>query len=188
MEDIFMFQEITRRYIKALNSLDYHKISEIADIMLDTYGSTGRIFICGNGGSASIASHFSNDLVTYTKPKKQFHAIPLTTNISLMTTISNDISYDEIFAEQLRIHNVNERDILIAISSKGNSRNIIKAVEYAKEKGATTIGFTGSTGGMLKKIAGYCIVIDDNDYIIIEPVHSFICHSIAEYLKIKFSS
>lgn len=183
-----MFQEIIQRYIKVLNSLDHHKISEIADIMLNTYGSDGRIFICGNGGSASIASHFSNDLVTYTKPKKQFNVIPLTVNISLMTTISNDISYDDIFSEQLKIHSMSDHDVLVAISSKGNSRNIIKAVEYAKEKGATTIGFTGSTGGMLKKIAGHCIVVDDNDYTIIEPVHSFICHSIAEYLKMKFSS
>ncbi len=183
-----MFQEMTQMYIKALNSLEHQKINEIADIMLNTYGSAGRVFICGNGGSASIASHFSNDLVTYTKPKKQFNVIPLTVNISLMTTISNDISYDDVFSEQLRIHNVNGHDVLVAISSKGNSRNIVKSVEYAKEKGATTVGLTGSTGGMLKKIAGHCIVVDDNDYTIIEPVHSFICHAIAEYLKMKFSS
>lgn len=182
-----MFNEMRQRYIEALNSINQAKINEISDTMMNAYGGRGRIFICGNGGSASIASHFSNDLVMYTKPKKQFHVLPLTTNISLMTTISNDISYDEIFAEQLRIHGANERDILITISSKGNSRNIIRAVDYANEKGTVTIGLTGATGGMLKDIATHCVVVNDSDYIIIEPVHSFVCHSIAECLKKRFS-
>ncbi|MBI2579879.1 MAG: SIS domain-containing protein [Candidatus Aenigmarchaeota archaeon] len=182
-----MFQEMRQRYIGALNSLEQQRIDEIVKVILNAYGTDGRTFICGNGGSASIASHFSNDLVMYTKPRKKFNVVPLTVNIPLMTAISNDVSYDDVFLEQLRIHNANERDILIAISSKGNSRNIIKVVEYANEKGATTIGLTGSAGGMLVKTARHCIVVDDNDYTIIEPVHSFICHSIAECLKAKFS-
>jgi len=182
-----IFQEMKQKYIEALNSLDHKKFDQITGVIENIYGSCGRIFICGNGGSASISSHFSNDLVTYTKPKKQFNVIPLTVNISLMTTISNDISYSEIFTEQLKIHGIDAGDALVAISSKGNSANVVRAVNYANEKGAATIGLTGSTGGALKDIARFCIVVNDSDYTIIEPVHSFICHSIAECLKVRFS-
>jgi D-sedoheptulose 7-phosphate isomerase len=172
----------------ALDSLDKGAIEAVANDILRAYGTKNRIFIFGNGGSASISSHFAGDLTKYTMPRKNFHVISLSDNIPLITAISNDISYDEVFREQLRLHSVRNGDVAVAISSKGNSRNVINAVRFANETGAFTIGFTGASGGALKDAAQRCIIVKSEKYTIIEPVHSFICHMIAERLKAAFQN
>lgn len=140
-----------------------------------------RVFICGNGGSAATASHMACDLAKTTK--KRINAIALTDNMSLMTAIGNDLSYDEVFREQLIHHTVNSRDLLIAISASGNSANVVQAVKYAREQGANAIGLLGFNGGIVRPLVNYICIVHSNDYGVTEDAHAIIMHILTERLK-----
>lgn len=163
--------------VSTINALDKNEIVELINLIFETYQNDKQIFIFGNGGSASTASHFACDLskgVSYGKNKK-IKAIALTDNIPIITAYSNDVSYDDIFSEQLK-NFLNPGDLVIAISGSGNSKNIIKAVEYANSRGITTIGLTGYDGGKLKKIAKFSVNTNVNDMGIAEDIHLSLCH------------
>jgi D-sedoheptulose 7-phosphate isomerase len=137
------------------------------------------IFIFGNGGSASTSSHFCCDLnkgVSYGKHKK-FHAHSLTDNMATITAYANDTSYDDVFVEPLK-NFLNPGDLVIAISGSGNSKNVIKAVEYANSMGNRTAGITGYNGGKLKQIATLSVNANVNDMEISEDIHMILCHTI----------
>lgn len=138
-----------------------------------------RIFAIGNGGSASTASHFVNDMGKGASVgrEKRFKVIPLTDNVEWMTALSNDISYDDVYVEQLRNH-AESGDVLLAISGSGNSENVIRAVRYANEIGCTTIGFTGFDGGKLKDLAETAIVADSDHMGRVEDLHLILQHLI----------
>ncbi len=165
-------KEYYEREIKAIESLDLDKLNEAMNIVYDTYKNNGTIFVCGNGGSASTASHFENDfnkgVSEYLDLKFNFKS--LNDNIPTILAIANDISYDEIFRFQLK-NKINNKDLLIAISSSGNSKNVINASFYAKEKGAKVLALTGYDGGELKKIADYNMHVNINDMQITEDIH-----------------
>ena len=121
---------------------------------IDEAGRTGHtIFACGNGGSASIASHLANDLVRGASRASgvRFKAIALTDSVSTITAVANDLSYEDIFAEPLR-NFAREGDILVAISASGNSRNVLRATECAHSLGCKTIGLTRRDGGRLREV------------------------------------
>ncbi|MCK4926792.1 SIS domain-containing protein, partial [Candidatus Aerophobetes bacterium] len=133
-----------------LDELPLHQIERIKDILLKAYRDGKRIFIMGNGGSATASSHFACDLakgITMGSPhmKDRFKVIALTDNVPLLTAWANDTGYENIFVEQLR-NLLEEGDVVIAISASGNSKNVLRAVEYANSKAAITIGLTGFEG------------------------------------------
>ena len=140
----------------------------------------------GNGGSASTASHFVNGLSqgATVEGKMRFRAIGLTDNIPNILAYANDLGYENIFVEQL-INLLHEGDIVIGISGSGNSKNVIKAIEYANKHRAITIGLTGYDGGELKKIVDYSIHVPCNFMEIVEDIHLAISHLIASHFRLS---
>lgn len=153
----------------------------------DAYERGAQVFTLGNGGSAATAIHFAGDLnkTTITDPTaRRFKARSLAENISQLTAWANDVSYDLVFQEQL-VNFLQERDVVFAISGSGNSPNVIKAVEYAKEKGALTIGLCGFSGGRLGQLADIPIICRNDDMLQVEDLHSIVCHYLTWELREK---
>jgi D-sedoheptulose 7-phosphate isomerase len=143
-----------------VSKLDRTTLKKAVDILTSARDSDNTIYTCGNGGSASIASQMVVDILkggSY-KKQKRFRIIGLTDSISTITAYANDVSYDCVFEEQLRNY-ARSGDVLIAISGSGNSRNILKAVEYAKHTGCKTIGLTTAQGGKLKDAVDLALTV-----------------------------
>jgi len=177
---------------RCLESLDKTKIELIIDVLVDAYKKDRKVFILGNGGNATTASHMACDLGkgtlqrVYDNTEKRFRVISLTDNVALITAFANDLSFDDIFVQQLR-NLVETDDIVIALSGSGNSPNVVRAVEYAKSCGAITIGILGfKTGGKIGKIVDYSIAVDSNHYGPIEDIQLVLNHMIASWIaKVK---
>ena len=173
---------------KAVDKLDLEKIQKITEVIYDAYKNDKQIFIMGNGGSASTASHFACDLSkgtlqrVYDEKEKRFRVISLTDNVATIMALGNDLSFEDVFVQQLK-NLVNKDDVVIGISGSGNSANVIKAIEYAKECGAKTVGFLGfKTGGKLHDLVDYEITVQDNHYGRIEDIHLILEHLITNNL------
>lgn len=170
-----------RRYLdreaEILERLDEEEISRVMEILEKARKSGKRVYICGNGGSAATASHFVGDFNRGASIglEKRHNFESLNDNIPMMMAVANDISYNEIFVEPLK-NKLEEGDILIAISGSGNSENVVRAVEYANQHGAVTIGLAGYDGGRLKKTAQNCIHVNINNMQIVEDIHMVIDH------------
>jgi D-sedoheptulose 7-phosphate isomerase len=160
------------------------KAQEIVGELLKARDSGNRIYIMGNGGSASTASHMASDLNkgANRKDAHRFKAIALTDNIPAMLAWANDSSYEDVFLEQL-INHVEKGDVVIGISGSGNSVNVLKAVEHANRVGAVTIGLTGFDGGALNKICKVSYVVPNNCMQQVEDVHLLIEHMISIILR-----
>jgi D-sedoheptulose 7-phosphate isomerase len=189
------FSQITehlRNYFKqvryGLRQLDEQEILQAVKVLLEANRRGATIFIFGNGGSAATATHFANDLAKgcIVEGQKRFRAIALTDNISLLTAWANDKSYDEIFAEQLR-GLIREGDVVIGISGSGNSTNVLKGIQVAKEASALTIGFCGYGGGKLRHLVDYAIHSDCTVMEQVEDIHMALCHGIATTLRMQLS-
>ena len=175
------FQEV----IKCIVLLEKQSIEQMIEMIIQTYRNDRKIYILGNGGSASTASHMACDLgkgtltKVYDQKEKRLHVISLTDNVALMTAYANDLSYDDIFLQQLR--NLVERDdVVIAISGSGNTKNVLSAVSYAKKVGAKTIGLTGfNTGGKLAQIVDVSIIVKTSHYGPLEDVHMMVGHLVS---------
>jgi D-sedoheptulose 7-phosphate isomerase len=163
--------------IKVLSQLDEQEISTVMNVLEETRLTGNRVFICGNGGSAATASHFTCDFnkgISYSQTVK-YNFECLNDNIPMLMAIANDISYDDIFSEPLK-NKMHKEDVLLAISGSGNSKNVVKAVEYAKSIGATTIGLVGYSGGKVKELCDYCIHVNIDNMQIVEDVHMVMDH------------
>lgn len=166
--------------VNAISQINLDQV-ELATSWLREAREAGRhIFACGNGGSASTASHFVCDVVkgaSYQR-QKRFRILALTDSLATMTAYSNDVNFDCIFAEQLK--NFADRgDVLIAISGSGNSPNVVNAAEYARSAGCRTIGLTGRDGGKLSKAVDLNIHVPVQHMGRIEDAHLVICHMMA---------
>lgn len=167
------------RLKETIDKLDRKEISKFIDIMQAAKQNGHYVYIMGNGGSGATASHFVCDFnkgMSYSHSEKH-RLVCLNDNISTMLAYANDVGYEDIFVEQLK-NFLKPNDVVIAISGSGNSKNIIKAVNYANSKGAITVGFTGFSGGALKNIAKYSINTMIDDMQITEDIHMIICHMI----------
>ncbi len=167
---------------KVLSEVDKSELQKAMQIISDAQINRKQIFIIGNGGSASTASHFATDLSGTVKTKSGlvFRAIALTDNTSLVTKYGNDEGYERIFSEQIDTL-CDEGDVLIAISGSGNSPNILRAVEFAKSKNLKTIGFAGFGGGKLKECCDVCISVEEKHYGRVEDLHLILEHLITDY-------
>ena len=179
------WEEYKSRIKEGLDSFNFDE--EILDILKDSIKNNQTIFIAGNGGSAAIASHYACDLSKGANKKwdsnfKRYKAINLSGNISYLTAIANDTQYSEIFKQQL-INLAEPKDILMLISSSGNSPDIIEAAKYGKDIGMIVIGICGFDGGKLKQIADYYAHVNVNSYEISEDIHHIFGHFIAQYLR-----
>jgi D-sedoheptulose 7-phosphate isomerase len=168
--------------------MDAEAIATVGDIV-DEAGKKGRtIYTIGNGGSAVVASHFVNDMGVNTLIDGQpgYRVFCLADNAASVTASANDAGFDEIFRCQLRA-GLEPGDVLIAMSVSGNSENIVRAVEYANEIGAVTVGFCGFDGGRLAKTAQHVVQIEStkDEYGPVEDAFSIICHAVSGYLSMR---
>lgn len=163
--------------IEILKKLDAEQINAVLNLLDETRQKKGRIYICGNGGSAATASHFQNDfnkgVSEYIEVPFRFHC--LNDNVATLMAIANDIGYEEVFRFQLR-NNLEENDVLVAISGSGNSPNVLRAVEYAKEHGCKIIGLTGFSGGKLKELSDISLHAPVNSMQVTEDIHMIFDH------------
>jgi D-sedoheptulose 7-phosphate isomerase len=168
---------------RVLDDVPFDAVDRIVDVLAQANREGRTVFICGNGGSAATATHFACDLSKRPSVPGQprFRVVALTDNLSLMTAISNDISYDAVFAEQL-IPLVRGGDIVIGISGSGNSQNVLNAIQAASSAGATTVGFCGFDGGRLKQMVDLPLHIPCNVMAMVEDVHLMLEHAICERL------
>lgn len=163
----------------AIDSIDLAKVSQAIEWLREARDAGRRIFVCGNGGSASTASHFACDMVkgaSYNRPSR-FRIMALTDQLPTITAYANDVSYDCVFAEQLK-NFAEPGDVLIAISGSGNSPNVLRATEYANAAGCRTVALTGRDGGALGPMAQLNIQASVPHMGRIEDVHMIVCHMI----------
>lgn len=165
------------REIEVIRRLDIDAINEAIRAIWAAYERDATVYVFGNGGSAATASHFVCDFnkgISELKEKK-FNFVCLSDNVAQMMAIANDFSYDEIFRYPL-VGKLRPTDLVIGISGSGNSANVLRAVEYAKEIGAPVIGITGYNGGRLKELADYHMDVMEDDMQISEDVHMIFDH------------
>lgn len=169
---------------KSIDAMPREKFKEIVEALLDAYEKEKQIFVMGNGGSASTASHMTCDLGKGTSMpgRKRFKIICLSDNIPLMTAWANDTSYENIFSEQLE-NFVQEGDVVIGISGSGNSPNVLNALKLARKKNAKTIGLTGYQGGKMKELCDICLIVPSDNMQRIEDTHLIIEHALFSYIK-----
>jgi len=168
-------------------------VESLFDMLDEAFEHDRQIFVIGNGGSAASASHLACDLNKTTlgrtglRPRKRFRVTALTDNMALMTAWANDVSYDLIFAEQLR-NLANPGDLLIAITGSGNSANIVAAVETARDLGLSTIGLLGFDGGSVRPLLDHSVVVESDHYGYIEDAHMLLTHLVTAHLKRHFTN
>ncbi len=155
-------------------------IDEISQEVVKTLKRGGKILFCGNGGSAADSQHLAAEFVgRFKKERKAISALSLTTNTSILTAISNDYGFKNVFSRQVQALG-KKGDLLIGISTSGNAENVILAVRMAKKIGIKTVGLTGKDGGKLAKISDISFVVPSNDTAHIQEAHILIGHILAE--------
>jgi D-sedoheptulose 7-phosphate isomerase len=167
---------------QAIDAIDSERVSQAIDWFRDARDAGHHIFVCGNGGSASTASHFACDIVkgaSYQRDSK-FRIMALTDQMPTLTAYANDVSYDAVFVEPLR-NFAETGDLFMAISGSGNSPNVLRAMEYANAAGCKTIALTGRDGGKLGALAQLNIQVPVPHMGRIEDAHLIICHMICYY-------
>jgi D-sedoheptulose 7-phosphate isomerase len=177
------FPELYKReLLEAIEKIDLVKVNQAIEWLRETREAGGTIFTCGNGGSASTASHFVCDMVKGASYKrdKRFRIMALTDSLPTITAYSNDVSYDVVFAEQLK-NFARAGDLVMAISGSGNSPNVLRAVEYANSIGCRTVGLTGRDGGKLGELAQLNLQAPVPHMGRIEDAHMIICHMLCYY-------
>lgn len=174
---------------KVFSEIELDNLTQIIEILEVAKENNKQIFFIGNGGSSATASHAVCDLtktILGSNPsnssQKPFKVINLSDNVPSLTAWANDVGYESIFSGQLKAF-ANEGDILVAISASGNSPNILQTVNFAKELGLTTVGWTGFDGGKLKELSDYNIHIPSTDYGVVEDLHMILVHIITRYFK-----
>jgi len=186
-----MLDMYVRSYVEDLNwtleEVDRGMLRQIVELFQQARDAGRQILVVGNGGSASTASHLACDLgkgtVDFSNPDfKRFRVLSLADNTALITAIGNDLSYEDVFVEQLRMV-LRAGDVVVFISASGNSPNLVRAAEYARASGATTIGLLGFGGGKLRGMVDHPLVVSSRNYGISEDFHASVQHVLTQYLR-----
>jgi len=180
------------RYIKELTeqlrNLDLARIKQLANKIKETSANAGTVFILGNGGSAATSNHWVCDLSKGTikdmtdDSAPRIRAKSLSDNIAIITALANDFSYEEIFVQQMK-NLAKKGDLLIIMSASGNSKNVTKAIRFAKEFGVYVFSLLGSDGGEALKISDNYILTSSKNYGVIEDIHLAIGHMVTEIIR-----
>ena len=167
----------------SIKKSDILAIDKASAKILNTVKKKGTIYVCGNGGSAAISNHYVCDYLKFLRQNTKIKpkVISLSNNIETITAISNDFNYDQIFKYQAESL-FEKNDLLIIISSSGNSKNIKEVIKFSKKKGVKVIGFSGFNGGYLKKNSDISIHVSAKNYGISEDAHHILMHVILQYL------
>ena len=189
MEQTELIKLSISEHINVLNSLnedDIKSLEKIASLISKKLINGNKIIWCGNGGSASDCQHLSAEFVgRYKKNRKALSSISLTTDTSALTCISNDFSYEYIFSRQLEALG-NKGDVLIAISTSGNSKNILSALKTAKELNISSVGLLGKNGGEAKNLCELSFIVPSCTTARIQEIHILIGHIICEIIELDY--
>jgi D-sedoheptulose 7-phosphate isomerase len=168
----------------ALSNIPLPDVARVVDAIRAAQAQGRHIYILGNGGSASTATHFACDLskATVVKGRRRMRVTSLSDNVALLTAVANDMSYDDVFAEPISSL-VNPLDVVIAISASGNSPNVIKGIRAAREQGAVTVGLVGCTGGRLIQLVDISVHVKHHDYGVVEDCHLVLEHAITASVR-----
>jgi D-sedoheptulose 7-phosphate isomerase len=194
MKDIHSIKIIEEAFQEHLDSLDqinnfkFHgDILKISKMLIKIVKDNKNIFICGNGGSAADSQHFAAEMTgRFEINRRPLNTIALTTDTSAITAIANDFLFEDIFLRQLQALS-KKKDVLICISTSGNSKNLIKAIKWANIEGIITISLTGGGGGKIKKISKFNINIPIKKTSRIQEMHIFILHMLAKLVESSLS-
>lgn len=171
--------EVKRRFVRE----HADRIAEVAEVMARAFREGNKVLLFGNGGSATDASHLAAEFVgRYHKDRRPLPALALGADIAALTCIANDYTYDDIFARQVRAHG-HKGDIAIAISTSGNSPNVLKGAEAARDCGLVTVGWTGHQGGKLVSLVDYSFVVPSAVTARIQECHITLGHVLCELIE-----
>ncbi len=183
-ENLKKIEAIFKSHLDTIHKLSsvIREVSEVADIIKKTLHKGGKVLIFGNGGSASDSQHIAAEIVgRFVKERKGLPAIALTTDTSILTAVGNDYGFEFIFSRQVEALCLKD-DIVIGISTSGNSKNVLRGLEKANAIGGITIGLTGGDGGFIKKISNHCITVDSKETARIQEAHILIGHALCELI------
>lgn len=159
--------------------------SKIAEKIIECYNRGNKVFFCGNGGSFADAQHLSAELSgRFYFDRDPLEVVLLSSNVSYLTAVGNDYSFSDIFSREIK-SSVKEGDILICFSTSGKSKNVIKAIDVAKSKGAYVVSFIGKDGGEMKDISDINLIIPSNNTARIQECHTLLGHTILEIVENK---
>jgi D-sedoheptulose 7-phosphate isomerase len=178
--------ETHNKMVAELKDKGVQTIISAAETVIKCLKQKGTVYLCGNGGSAADAQHIAGELVVkFERVRKALPAVALSTDTSILTSIANDCSYDDVFARQVEAL-VGEGDILWALSTSGTSANVIKAAKLAKEKGACVLAFTGRTNSKLEQIADICFCANNKSTARSQEIHQLAYHIICDLVEQSF--
>jgi D-sedoheptulose 7-phosphate isomerase len=176
-----------------LQAISHTAIARSGELLLRAYRDGAQVLVAGNGGSASTASHLACDLgktvlgAAPTSRTSRFRVVSLADNVALLTAWANDVSYESVFAEQVKSLG-RAGDILVVVTASGTSPNIVRAVEVARDRGLVTIGLLGFDGGSVKDMCEEHIIVPCNDYGHVESAHLVVCHVLTEWFKLHVAA
>jgi D-sedoheptulose 7-phosphate isomerase len=172
-----------RRFAEVLAAFDRAPMEGVLEVLQRTRDNGGTVWVAGNGGSAAIADHSVCDATkgTHVEGQPPLRTISLSSNPAMLTAISNDIGYEDVFRRQLSYY-LKPNDAVLLVSSSGNSPNVVEACRYAKGRGIPTIAFVGFDGGALRELADHAVWIPVDNYGIVEDTHQSLVHVITQYL------
>ncbi|MFB0565009.1 MAG: SIS domain-containing protein [Candidatus Aminicenantaceae bacterium] len=177
------YTQILEEFFKA----KVHLLEKVVDMAAESLKIGHKILVFGNGGSAAQAQHFAAEMVNkFLKIRQPLKAVSLTTDTSVLTSIANDTSFDNIFSHQVEALG-NKGDVALGLSTSGNSPNVIKAIHMAKEKGLLTVAFTGKGGGKLAKPVDYLLDVPSKSTPRIQEAHLLLLHLLAQELEERLS-
>lgn len=183
LKKIYEIGETSRRVQEEFLKREGEKILEVAKLMAEVFKKGGKLLVFGNGGSAADAQHLAGELVNrFKKERKPLAAIALTTDTSVLTAISNDYDYSLVFAKQVEALG-KKGDVALGISTSGNSPNVLKALEVAKDLGLYTVGLSGGEGGKMKGLCDYLILVPSKETPRIQEGHLLFLHLVSELVE-----
>ena len=179
-------QESIRLKTELLNNEEIiNNSNKIAEKIIECYKNGNKVYFCGNGGSFADAQHLSAELSgRFYFDRDPLEVVLLASNVSYLTAVGNDYSYSDIFSREIK-SSVKKGDILICFSTSGKSKNVIKAIDVAKNKGAIIVSFIGNDGGEMKDISDYNLIIPSNNTARIQECHTLLGHTILEIVENK---
>jgi len=171
---------------RAAELIDREAVKAAAGLLARAYEVRAQVFVCGNGGSAAISNHLVCDHLkgVQTDTGLRPRVLSLANNMETITAVANDISYDEIFIYQLRTL-ADAGDVLVSISSSGDSENVVRACQWARDNGLKVIAMTGFDGGRVRKLADVSLHVEGDNYGVIEDTHQALMHILAQFLRLE---
>ncbi len=175
-----------QRFVRVLQEFDRRPLEKICETLERVRDQGGTVWVAGNGGSAAIADHTVCDTTkgTHVDGVTPLHSVSLSANGPMLTALANDLSYEDVFRQQL-IYYLGPKDAVLLVSSSGNSPNVVAACRYAKERGVPTIAFVGFEGGELRRLADHVVWIPVDNYGIAEDTHQSLMHVLTQYLRVR---